>query len=153
MADEPNETQGVDEGQAVEDAQAPANGGDGGAADKVEKAGWGLFLIWVGIVLYTEPGWGVFLVGLGAIFLVKQVVRTCVGLKPECFWAGAGVVLVVIGLLTHYKPEIELFPIVLIVLGALCLISVLTGKCGCGCGTKGGTKTATKDDNPSCCEK
>ena len=135
VADEANETQDV--GQ--ESIPSAGDGGDMGK--KLEKAGWGLVLIWVGIALLWDPGWGVFLVGLGVIALARQVAGACFALKLERFWVVAGGVLVVVGVLTHFRPDIQLVPIALIVVGAVSLISILTGKCGCG----------TKGDDSSCC--
>ena len=140
MADEANEMQDVDQ------ESIPSAGDGGDTREKLEKAGWALVFIWVGIALLWDPGWGVFLVGLGAIALASQVARACVGLKPEGFWVVAGIVLVVVGVLTQYEVQVNLVPIAMIVIGAVCLISVLTGKCGCG-------KGASKGGDSSCCSE
>ena len=101
-------------------------------AGKLDKAGWALFFIWVGIALLTKRGFGVGLVGVGVITLAGQAARKLFNLKVEGFWLVVGVLFVVGGLWEIYKPKVEFGPVLLIVAGLALLVSVLRGRKGRG---------------------
>ena len=101
-------------------------------AGKLDKAGWALFFIWVGIALLTKRGLGVGLVGVGVITLACQAARKLFNLKLEGFWIVVGVLFVVGGLWEIYEPKLELVPVLLILAGLALLVSVLRGREGRG---------------------
>lgn len=65
---------------------------------KLDAAGWGLFLMWVGAALFADVGWPVFFVGAGLIMLGGQAARSHFGVKLDwsalvlsiCFVAAGG---------------------------------------------------------------
>lgn len=66
-------------------------------AATVDSAGWGVFLIWVGLALYGRLGWAVFFLGTGGLLLVGQAVRRSVGSNVDWFAVVLGIFLVVVG--------------------------------------------------------
>jgi hypothetical protein len=97
-------------------------------ARKLDAAGWALFLIWVGIALLAKVSLGIGLIGVGVITLAGQAVRKAFKLKPEILWLVVGIVFVVAGLWQHYKPKVELVPILLILAGLALLVSMCRKK-------------------------
>lgn len=59
---------------------------EGGLAQRLDAAGWGLFFIWVGISLLTGISWGVGLLGVAVITLGGQAARKYFGLGLEGLW-------------------------------------------------------------------
>ena len=94
-------------------------------ADKLSTVGWSLFLIWVGIALLMKLDVSIGLLGVGVITLVVQVARKYFNLKLEGFWVVIGLLFVVGGLWELFKPNLPLMPILLIVAGAVLLVSVV----------------------------
>jgi hypothetical protein len=90
--------------------------------------GWGLFFIWVGICYIAGFGFTVGLLGVGVIILAVQLARTFSGIKFEVFWVVVGILFVLGGIWNLLKIEFDLVPILLILAGALLLVSAFTGK-------------------------
>ena len=68
-----------------------------GLVAKLSAGGWGLFGIWIGIVMLAKIGAGIGLLGVGIITLGMQVVRKCFSLSLEGFWLVVGVLSIVAG--------------------------------------------------------
>lgn len=94
-----------------------------GPARRLDAAGWGLFFIWVGVVLVAHLGWGAALLGVGAITLAVQIARQFLKLGAEPFWIVVGVLFVAGGFAEFLALEFNLLPVLLIVAGLALVIS------------------------------
>lgn len=94
-------------------------------AGRVDAAGWGLFFVWVGVVLIAHLGWGMGLLGVGGITVGVQLARKLVGLAAEPFWLAVGFLFVAGSVAEFMKLEFSLLPFVLIVAGLALLVSAL----------------------------
>ena len=94
-----------------------------GPARRLDAAGWGLFFIWVGVVLVARLGWGAALLGVGAITLAVQIARQFLKLGAEPFWIVVGVLFVAGGFAEFLALEFNLLPVLLIVAGLALVIS------------------------------
>ncbi len=93
---------------------------------KLDAAGWGSFLIWLGIVLMVGADTSVALLGIGIIMVGVQVARLVLKLHMERFWLVVGLLFVVGGIWQLIDTRLHLVPILLIVAGlALMLIKFL----------------------------
>ena len=120
----------VEEGpEQVEDARKAK---ERDLTGKLDKAGWGLFFVWVGIAFLADLDTGVGLLGVGIIALGEQALRKFLGVKVEGFWVVVGLCFVVGGLWDLFEARLPLVPIALIVGGALLLFSIFSGKRGEG---------------------
>jgi hypothetical protein len=97
-------------------------------ARKLDAAGWGLFFIWIGIALLANIGWGLGLLGVGIITLGVQAARKYFALTLEGFWVVVGLLFVLGGIWELLSVQVGLVPILLIVVGAVLLVSALTGR-------------------------
>ena len=97
-------------------------------AKRLDAAGWGTFILWVGIALMWDVGWGVGLLGIGLITLAGQAARQYVRLKPEGFWVVVGALFLIGGLGALYQLDIPMGPIVLMVVGLTLVISAFTDR-------------------------
>ena len=95
---------------------------------KLTAVGWGLFFIWVGIVLLMKINPGVGLLGVGVITLAMQVTRKYFNLKLERFWVVLGLLFVLGGLWNLFEATLPLVPILLIVAGLALLVSIIREK-------------------------
>jgi hypothetical protein len=93
-------------------------------ATDMDAVGWGVFFIWIGIVLLLKIGTGVGLVGIGIILLGVQAARKYSGLKMERFWGVAGILFVVGGLL-ELSIKLPLMSILFIVAGLMILVPIV----------------------------
>jgi hypothetical protein len=95
-------------------------------ARKLDVIGWGLFFIWLGIVMII-PWKGnqvnVALLGIGIIILGMQVARLVVSLKMERFWLVVGLLFIVISLWELANPGVHLIPILLIAAGVALVLT------------------------------
>lgn len=64
----------------------------------IDGAGWGLFFIWVGIVLLADLGWAAFFLGTGALMVGGQLVRHRFELTVDRFTMLLGACFAVAGL-------------------------------------------------------
>ena len=94
-------------------------------SERIDSVVWGLFFIWVGIAVILDLGWSVGLIGAGVILLGEQLVRTLTGVKTQSFWIIAGILLIASGIWNIYDVSVSLFPVALIVIGLVILISSL----------------------------
>ena len=95
-------------------------------AGRIDGAGWGLFLLWVGLSLLLDLGWGIGLLGVGLLTLAMQGVRRVFGLDQEGFWLLVGGVLSLAGIWELAEIGISLAPVLLVGVGLVVLISALS---------------------------
>ena len=93
-------------------------------AKRLEAAGWGLFFIWVGVSLMMHLSWGVGLIGVSAIILLGQAARRVFGLRFEPFWVVAGGLVLLGGVWELNSIDVNLLPIVLILVGGWLMLSL-----------------------------
>ena len=98
------------------------------ALKKVEGFAWGLFFVWIGVVLLAELGWGIGLLGVGILVLGGQVARKKIALRFEMFWLVIGAFFLLGGIWALLDIRVGLMPIVSILAGIALLVSALVGK-------------------------
>ncbi len=108
--------------QNEREIQAPAGNGDLGG--RLSAAGWGLFIIWIGIVFLASIDAWVALLGVGVITLGMQVIRKLVGLVLEGFWVIVGLLFVLGGIWDLLGTTVPLLPILLIAAGVGLVLSI-----------------------------
>lgn len=95
-------------------------------ARKLGGAGWGLFFIWVGVVLLADISPGVALLGVGMIILGEQAARVLLSLKLEGFWFVVGSGFLLAGIWQVAEVRLPLVPVLLVAAGlAVVLASIL----------------------------
>jgi hypothetical protein len=107
-------------------SQLTANGK--GYAETLEKTGWGLALVWIGVAIVLNVGWGAGLFGLGAIILAGQLMRRFLPAASNWFAVAFGVCLCFAGLGSVFGSRfanLDLLPILSIAIGALLVVSAL----------------------------
>ncbi len=114
-----------DQSNDQDDVAATINEKD--LAEKLDKIGWALFFVWLGISFLADLGTGIGLLGIGIITLGIQLTRNYSKLKVEGFWIIVGLLFVIGGLGNLSEVEIPLVPIVLILAGLALLYSVIKG--------------------------
>ena len=99
-------------------------------AKTIDRSGWGLFFIWIGIAFMVNVGWGVGLLGVGIIMLGAQAARTYFGLKLDWFGLALGVCFAVAGVSRLFDLQLDkapisawLVPSLFIVAGVAALVS------------------------------
>ena len=90
---------------------------------RLNAAGAGLLLIWIGIVLLASLGWALGLIGVGLVLLGEQLVRWFTNTKFEALWVGAGFFVLLGGLIVAFDLGSILMPGVLIAVGVTFLVS------------------------------
>jgi len=101
---------------------------EGPLADKLVGVKWGLFFIWLGLVLLLKLGAGLGLLGIGVIALGVQVSRKHVKLPLEWFWIIVGLLFTLVGFWDLFETTLPLVAVLLIVAGLTLLIFALQGK-------------------------
>lgn len=102
------------------------------ALKRLEGFAWGLFFVWIGLVLLEELGWGVGLLGVGILTLGGQLARKWIAAKFETFWLVVGTLFLLGGVWTLLGIRVSLIPIVSILAGAALLVSAIVSKPGRG---------------------
>lgn len=100
-------------------------------AEKLDKAGWGIALIWIGVAILLNFDWGAGLSGLGVIILTGQLLRQYLALGWDGFALALGICLGLAGLgplLGERLDDAALLPILSIALGTAFLASALLRK-------------------------
>lgn len=96
---------------------------------RLDAAGWGLFLIMIGGLWLVPEEWGIpegaWLVGAGLIILGLLAVRYLNGIKVSGFWVFLGALALGSGLAAIYGLDLPVFPILLIIAGAAILLKPL----------------------------
>jgi hypothetical protein len=90
---------------------------------KLDAAGWGSFLIWLGIVLWVGADTSVALLGIGIIMVGVQVARLVLKLHIEGFWLVIGLLFVAGGIWQLIDTRLPLVPILLIVAGLALMLT------------------------------
>ncbi len=96
---------------------------------RLNTAGWGIFLIWIGIASLAGAGWGAGLLGVGAIALGIQAARRYYGLPVERLWLAMGILFAILGVGELFTIEFGgLLPILFILAGIVLVVSALRHK-------------------------
>jgi hypothetical protein len=112
----------------MKEAEDLTTGGGDDLAVKLGAAGWGLFIIWIGVVFLASIEAWVALLGVGVITLGMQVIRKSVGLHLEGFWVVVGSLFVLGGIWDLLGTTVPLLPILLIVAGVALVLSIFKGR-------------------------
>jgi len=96
-----------------------------GRESKISSASWGLFFIWIGVVWLADLGLGVGLLGVSVLLLGTQYVRRLLGFELEAFGIVAGLCVGIGGLWKLFGLKTDLVPVLLIVVGALMIVTLL----------------------------
>ena len=115
------------EGQAAESGKKRLSGRRQ-EAKKLTAVGWGLFFIWLGVVLLFNADVGMILIGVGAITLGMQVARKYLELESDGFWVVVGIIFILVGVWKMLDVRLPIMAVLLIVVGAALLVSALKGK-------------------------
>lgn len=102
-----------------------------GLGEKLDKAGWGIALIWIGAAILLNLGWSIGLFGLGAITLAGQQLRRHFSLACDGFAMAMGICLVLVGMgpvLGDRLGGAALLPVMSIALGIIFLATALLRK-------------------------
>lgn len=92
-------------------------------ARKLDALGWGVFFVWIGIVLMAGFSAGWTLTGIGLIILTVQAARTASGLKLETFWVVVGGCFLLGGIGQIANARIGLVPVFLILAGLAVIVT------------------------------
>jgi hypothetical protein len=95
-----------------------------GLRRRLDAAGWGLFIIWVGVALLMSLEWGVGLVGVAAVIFLKQAARRHFGFRIERFWVVVGALFFLGGIWELNQIQMGLAPILMIFAGSALLLSL-----------------------------
>jgi hypothetical protein len=117
MVEEGVEKQEVPQEVGVQKPDRPSAEKANDLIRKLDAVGWGLFLIWLGIVLLAKAQTSVALLGIGIIMLGVQLARMALKLRLEGFWFVAGLLFIVGALWQLADTRIPLVPILLIAAG------------------------------------
>jgi hypothetical protein len=110
------------------EVQKPGQGRRRDSIKLITTIGWGLFFIWLGIVLMFKAGSGVILLGVGLISLGMQVARKYSGLDSDGFWIVVGFLFVIVGVWEMFEVKLPLMSVFLVVIGGAFLVSALKGR-------------------------
>jgi hypothetical protein len=94
---------------------------------QVDAISWALFLIWMGVVIWTEVGWAWSLLGISAIVLGAQAALSIRGDRVDAFWVACGLVLLASGVWLLFGLTWPLTPVLLVLLGVAMLGNALFG--------------------------
>jgi hypothetical protein len=98
------------------------------AEGMLQAVGWGSFLVWLGIAFLFGIPEGIALLGIGLITLGVQAARLAYRLRLEGFWVGVGLLFLVGGIWELAQIQQPLVPILLVLVGAVIIISGFVGK-------------------------
>lgn len=101
-------------------------------ATLIESVGWGVFLIWFGVIFLANLSWSLGLIGFGVILLGTQLMRMFFALKVHRFGSMLGLLSIIGGVLRslNFDPE-KLFippwliPALFVGVGLAVLVSAL----------------------------
>ncbi len=128
MVEEGAEKQGVEKKEmpqdvAVKKSAPSAAEKNNDLVSKLDAIGWGLFLIWLGIVLLARAQASVALLGIGIIMLGVQLSRMVLNLHLERFWLVAGLLFIVGALWQLADPGVSVVSILLIAAGLALILT------------------------------
>ena len=99
--------------------------GEKRVADRLGRVGWGLFLIWMGILFIGRLSTAVGFLGIGLITLGVQGARRASGLELERFWLVVGGLFAAIAAWEYLNPGLPLISVVLILIGVAVVRSAI----------------------------
>lgn len=109
--------------------QQPLAGGSVHTHKAVERFGWGVLFIWVGIAVLLQVGWAYGLIGAGLIILCSEIAHVMVGEhRIDWFSTIVGLIFVFGGIWILFGIQVSLVPILCIVAGAALILSALTSR-------------------------
>lgn len=109
--------------------QPPITGGRELTHKAVERFGWGVLFIWVGIAVLLQVGWAYGLIGVGVIILCSEIAHIMVGEhRIDWFSTIVGLIFLFGGIWVLFGIEVSLVPILCIVAGAALMLSALTSR-------------------------
>jgi len=108
---------------ALKQPPTPTGGKPFPIARRLDAVAWGLFFVWIGIVLAAGFGSGLGLLGVGLITLGGQAVRKHFDLGVEALWLVAGLLFVLGGVWELLEVQFSVTPVVLIIAGIALLLS------------------------------
>lgn len=96
----------------------------------------GLILIWLGVVFFLSQNnyisssnwWAYFLIGIGAILILQGLLRFGMSRRPFVGSFIGGVVLLIIGFSAVQGFTADLWPLILVAIGAAVLLSAVVGR-------------------------
>jgi len=94
--------------------------------EKLEKIGWGLFLVMLGAILLFPDSVvpeGTFMFGVGIILLGLNLAKYAKGFSVNGFTIFLGIVALVAGLSSLFGRPVDIFPLILILWG----VSIIFG--------------------------
>jgi hypothetical protein len=94
-------------------------------AERLGKASWGVFFVWVGMAFLLHLGWAVGLLGVGTIALAAEVIRKSLGCDFDWFWVVTGTAFVIWGAWELLGIQLSLLAMMSIGIGVLIIISAL----------------------------
>ncbi|MBN2720723.1 MAG: hypothetical protein JXR72_06450 [Proteobacteria bacterium] len=92
-------------------------------ARRITAMGWGLFFLWLGLVLVLDAGIGLILLGVGFISLGMQIARKYAGLESDGFWILVAILFVLVGAWELFEMKMPLMAVLLMVVGVGFLVS------------------------------
>lgn len=98
---------------------------------RIESIGWALFLIWSGALLIAPDRLvpeGLWLIGTGLIIIVSMGIRYLYGIRVDGFWTILGLLALGFGISEFFSLGLPVFPVLLIVVGAVILYKTFLGK-------------------------
>ena len=97
-----------------------------GIGRRLSTAGWGLFLIRIGVSFLLDLGCGIGLIGIASVILLTQAARRFFRRPLEKFWVAAGVIVLLVGVWELYRIPLDLGPVLLIVVGGAMFLAVFS---------------------------
>jgi hypothetical protein len=95
---------------------------------RITTIGWGVFFIWLGLVLMFKAGVGLILLGVGLISIGTQVARKYAGLESDGFWILVAVLFIIVGIWEMFDVKMPLMSVFLLIVGIAFLVSALKSK-------------------------
>ena len=101
---------------------------DHALSKRLALVGWGLFLVWIGIVKIADLPPGAVLLGVGAVTLGIQGARSFFSLPLEGFWVVAGAIFTATGLVKMVGPDLAMLPFLLVAAGVVFVFFGIRGQ-------------------------
>jgi hypothetical protein len=101
---------------------------DRALSKRLALVGWGLFLVWIGIVKIADLPPGAVLLGVGAVTLGIQGARAFFSLPLEGFWVVAGAIFAASGLVKLVGGDFRFLPFLLVAAGAVLVVLGIRGR-------------------------